>query len=61
VDATPADLHVYPEKRFERIWKIVAEFRGGAPYPTVTAVGVAWLYGFQFEMKVTAKLLLYRP
>ena len=24
--------------------------------PTLTAVGVTWLYGFQFEIKVIAKL-----
>jgi enamine deaminase RidA (YjgF/YER057c/UK114 family) len=27
-----------------------------APHPTLTAVGVTWLYGFQFEIKVIAKL-----
>ncbi|MGE8143973.1 RidA family protein [Pseudomonas frederiksbergensis] len=47
---------VNPEERFEKIWKVVPEFWGNAPHPTVTAVGVTWLYGFQFEIKVIAKL-----
>lgn len=47
---------VDPESKFERIWGVVQEFWGGAPHPTVTAVGVTWLYGFQFEIKVVAKL-----
>lgn len=47
---------VDPEANFETIWKIVPEFWGEAPYPTLTGVGVTWLYGFQFEIKVIAKL-----
>lgn len=47
---------VDPESKFETIWKVVPEFWGHAPYPTLTAVGVTWLYGFQFEIKVIAKL-----
>lgn len=47
---------VEPEARFERIWNVVQESWGVAPFPTVTAVGVTWLYGFQFEIKVVAKL-----
>ncbi len=47
---------VDPEAIFERAWSIVQEYWGAAPYPTVTAVGVTWLYGFQFEIKVVAKL-----
>ena len=47
---------VNPESTFERIWAVVQEFWGDAPHPTVTAVGVTWLYGFQFEIKVVAKL-----
>ena len=47
---------VDPESIFERVWSVVAEFWGNAPHPTVTAVGVTWLYGFQFEIKVIAKL-----
>ncbi|QUE74038.1 RidA family protein [Stutzerimonas stutzeri] len=41
---------------FETVWKVVPEYWGQAPHPTLTAVGVTWLYGFQFEIKVIAKL-----
>jgi enamine deaminase RidA (YjgF/YER057c/UK114 family) len=44
------------EKHFERVWTVVPEFWGEAPHPTLTAVGVTWLYGFSFEIKVIAKL-----
>ncbi|MDH1265196.1 RidA family protein [Pseudomonas sp. GD03944] len=47
---------VDPESKFEAIWGVVADYWGSAPYPNVTAVGVTWLYGFQFEIKVVAKL-----
>lgn len=47
---------VDPESTFETIWKIVPEFWGEAPHPTLTGVGVTWLYGYQFEIKVIAKL-----
>jgi enamine deaminase RidA (YjgF/YER057c/UK114 family) len=47
---------VDPASTFERIWGVVPEYWGQAPYPTLTAVGVTWLYGFQFEIKVIAKL-----
>lgn len=47
---------VDPEQRFERIWRVAQEFWGEAPYPNVTAVGVTWLYGFQFEVKVVARI-----
>ncbi|HEK1766431.1 RidA family protein [Pseudomonas parafulva] len=48
---------VDPQDKFQTIWDLVrAEFWGPAPYPTVTAVGVTWLYGFDFEIKVVARL-----
>ena len=47
---------VDPESNFERIWGVVQEYWGDAPHPTVTAVGVTWLYGFKFEIKVIAKI-----
>ena len=47
---------VDPPSTFERIWSVVPEFWGNAPHPTLTAVGVTWLYGFQFEIKVIARL-----
>ena len=47
---------VNPEERFETIWEVVPEYWGDAPFPNITCVGVTWLYGFQFEIKVIAKL-----
>lgn len=47
---------VDPQSTFERIWQVVPEFWGNAPHPTLTAVGVTWLYGFEFEIKVIARL-----
>lgn len=47
---------INPEVNFETIWQVVPEYWGKAPHPTLTAVGVTWLYGFQFEIKVIAKL-----
>lgn len=47
---------VDPASKFERIWRIVPEFWGQAPYPTLTGVGVTWLYGFDVELKVIARL-----
>lgn len=47
---------VDPDTHFERAWAVVAQHWGEAPYPTATAVGVTWLSGFQFEIKVIAKL-----
>ncbi len=47
---------VDPATRFERAWSIVPEYWGEAPFPTATVVGVTWLAGFDFEIKVVAKL-----
>ena len=47
---------VDPENTFATVWGIVPEYWGQAPHPTLTGVGVTWLYGFQFEIKVIAKL-----
>lgn len=48
---------VNPADIFEMIWDEVApEYWGRAPYPSATAVGVTWLAGFQFEIKVVARL-----
>lgn len=49
-------LLVNPESSFEPAWQVVGEYWGDAPYPTLTGIGVTWLYGFQFEIKVIAKL-----
>ncbi|MGE7991648.1 RidA family protein [Pseudomonas sp. NPDC089554] len=48
---------VDPDTRFQAIWDLVrAEFWGAAPYPATTAIGVTWLSGFDFEIKVVARL-----
>ncbi|KAA0910397.1 Rid family hydrolase [Pusillimonas sp. ANT_WB101] len=47
---------VDPETNLETIWQIVPEYWGEAPYPALTGVGATWLSGFQFEIKVIAKL-----
>jgi len=47
---------VDPEKNLERIWQVVPDYWGEAPFPALTGVGVTWLSGFQFEIKVIAKL-----
>jgi enamine deaminase RidA (YjgF/YER057c/UK114 family) len=54
VDATV--FMVDPASKFEQIWHVVPEYWGAAPYPSLTAVGVSWLSGFDFEIKVIAKL-----
>jgi enamine deaminase RidA (YjgF/YER057c/UK114 family) len=53
------DFTVYivePEKTLPAFFKVRDEFWGAPPYPTLTGIGVTWLYGFQFELKVIAKL-----
>jgi len=47
---------VDPAAHFDPIWQVVGEHWGEAPHPTLTGIGVTWLYGFQFEIKVIAKL-----
>ncbi|KPC23640.1 Translation initiation inhibitor [Pseudomonas syringae pv. cilantro] len=47
---------VDPASTFERIWSVFPEFWGNAPHPTLTGVGVTLLYGFDFEIKVIARL-----
>lgn len=45
-----------PANILERVWPVVMEYWGEAPHPTLTAVGVTWLAGFDVEFKVVAKL-----
>ncbi len=47
---------VDPEANLATIWAVVPDYWGTAPYPALTGVGVTWLSGFQFEIKVIAKL-----
>ncbi|MEX0739959.1 MAG: RidA family protein [Pseudohongiella sp.] len=47
---------VDPESNFDKVMKVVHDNWGDAPYPTLTGIGVTWLFGFQFEIKVIARL-----
>ncbi|MBP0495983.1 RidA family protein [Roseomonas indoligenes] len=54
VDVTT--FHTDPERQFETVMAVKNEAIGAAPYPTWTAVGVTWLAGFDFEIKVIARI-----
>ncbi|MEG3111247.1 RidA family protein [Pantoea sp. T14] len=54
VDVTT--FHTDPEKQFPSVMEIKAEIFPQAPYPNWTAVGVNWLAGFDFEIKVIARI-----
>ena len=57
--ANVVDVTVFivdPEANFETVWQVVPDYWGDAPHPTLTGVGVTWLYGFHFEIKVIAQL-----
>lgn len=45
-----------PETTLDVVWKVLPDYWGPAPWPTLTGVGVSWLYGFRFEIKVIARL-----
>ena len=47
---------VDPERHLDTGMKVLGEFWGDPPYPTLTGVGVTWLSGFLFEIKVIARL-----
>ena len=47
---------VDPEAIFETVMPVLGENWGERPYPNITAVGVTWLAGFQFEIKVIARI-----
>ncbi|MGN0932841.1 RidA family protein [Falsigemmobacter intermedius] len=53
VDVTT--FHTDPEAQFGEIMAVKAEVFPQAPYPNWTAVGVTWLAGFDFEIKVIAR------
>ena len=54
VDVTT--FHTDPEKQFETIMAVKSEIFERAPYPNWTAIGVKWLAGFDFEIKVIARI-----
>ena len=54
VDVTT--FHTDPEAQLESVLAIRAAEIGQPPYPNWTAVGVNWLAGFDFEIKVIARI-----
>lgn len=54
VDVTT--FHTDPVNQFDRFLAIKDENFPAAPYPTWTAIGVNWLAGFDFEIKVVARI-----
>ncbi len=54
IDVT--SFHTDPERQFETFMAVRAQEIGAAPWPTWTAVGVNWLAGFDFEIKVIARI-----
>lgn len=54
VDVTT--FHTDPEKQFETVMAVKARHFDTKPYPNWTAVGVNWLAGFDFEIKVIARI-----
>ncbi len=49
-------FHTDPENQFETIMAVKGEVFPEPPYPNWTAVGVTWLAGFDFEIKVIARV-----
>ncbi len=57
VDVIDVTLFVVnPDQNLALMWPVVQELWGPPPYPALTGVGVTWLSGFLFEIKVVAKL-----
>ena len=54
VDVTT--FHTDPQAQLETVMAVRAEAIGDPPYPNWTAVGVTWLAGFDFEIKVIARI-----
>ncbi|BBK43367.1 hypothetical protein STVA_33870 [Allostella vacuolata] len=54
VDVTT--FHTDPENQFATVLAAKDEVFGHPPYPSWTAVGVTWLAGFDFEIKVIARV-----
>jgi enamine deaminase RidA (YjgF/YER057c/UK114 family) len=49
-------FHTDPASQFETIMRVRTSEIGDPPYPNWTAVGVTWLAGFDFEIKVIARI-----
>ncbi|WP_420132458.1 RidA family protein [Rhodopseudomonas sp.] len=49
-------FHTDPDRQFETVLAAKDKAFPAKPYPSWTAVGVTWLAGFDFEIKVTARV-----
>lgn len=54
VDVTT--FHTNPQEQWETLKAIRLKIIGEKPYPNWTAVGVTWLAGYDFEIKVIARI-----
>ncbi|MCD1641934.1 RidA family protein [Aurantimonas coralicida] len=54
VDVTT--FHTDPESQFPAVMEAKSKAFSEAPYPNWTAIGVNWLAGFDFEIKVIARI-----
>lgn len=54
VDVT--SFHTDPENQFDAFMGVKNEVFTQSPYPNWTAIGVNWLAGFDFEVKVIARI-----
>ena len=54
IDVT--SFHTDPQTQFDTVLAVRAKEIGDPPYPSWTAVGVTWLAGFDFEIKVIARV-----
>jgi enamine deaminase RidA (YjgF/YER057c/UK114 family) len=54
VDVTT--FHTDPEHQFDTILAVKRDVFPEPPYPAWTAIGVNWLAGFDFEIKVIARI-----
>lgn len=54
VDVTT--FHTDPQAQFETLMRVKEQVFNTLPYPNWTAVGVNWLAGFDFEIKVIARV-----
>ncbi len=49
-------FHTDPEAQFDTLMEVRDRYVRGPEYPNWTAVGVSWLAGFDFEIKVIARI-----
>lgn len=54
IDVT--SFHTDPENQLETVLAVKNEIFNTQPYPNWTALGVTWLAGFDFEIKVIARV-----